>query len=527
MSRTTTTANRLLPFARACARASAWATASMLIALVSGCGGGDSAPPPTLASTSNIVAEEAQPGVTPFISFVRLSGDGAESLGAVRYKIVPKVGTASLPVGVTYEIGALARRGYVATATHAVTLPVFGLYANHSNTVNLELQFTDQSVKSMSLAIATKPFDDPTGVYSQPTILTKRTPGSTLGVNFFAIKSAIATPLVVDSDGEIRWAGVATAISDAISSSSAFQDNAFIVGDGASPKVTRLELDGTYSTTSLDPPSYLGFHHNIDPGKDGLLAEVNASDGITTNVESIAIEMTSAGVVLKEWDFAALLSNYMRNHGDDPTAFVRPGADWFHMNAVTYDPRDDSLIVSSRENFVIKVDYKSGDIVWIFGDPTKYWYSFASLRAKALTLSAGGLYPLGQHSTSITADGLLMLFNDGLASLNQPTGAPAGENRAYSAVSAYAIDPTALTAREVWRFDYAQSIYSDICSSAYEGKGGSLLVSYAAVENRTVARLVALDSNRAVAFDFKYPSPFPCASSWNAIPIAFDEIRFQ
>ena len=78
--------------------------------------------------------------------------------------------------------------------------------------------------------------------------------------------------------------------------------------------------------------------------------------------------------------------------------FVRPGVDWFHNNSAIYDPSDDSIIVSSRENFVIKLDHKTGQIIWIFGDPTKYWYTFPSLRAKALTLAPGGLYPIGQHA---------------------------------------------------------------------------------------------------------------------------------
>ena len=111
---------------------------------------------------------------------------------------------------------------------------------------------------------------------------------------------------------------------------------------------------------------------------------------------------------------ADILTTYMQNNGDDPSAFVRPGIDWFHVNASTYDPSDNSVIVSSRENFLIKVDYSTHDIVWIFGDPTKYWYTFPSLRAKALTLDAGGDYPIGQHGVSITSDGYVMVFNDGM-----------------------------------------------------------------------------------------------------------------
>src|SRR5262249_18784406 len=146
----------------------------------------------------------------------------------------------------------------------------------------------------------------------------------------------------------------------------------------------------------------------------------------------------------------------------------------------------------SRENFVVKVDYNSGDLVWIFGDPTKYWYTFPSLRAKALTLADGGLYPIGQHAVSITRDGLLLLFNNGAQSLNQPAGQPSGASRTYSAVSAYVIDRSALTAREAWRFDYGQTIFSTFCSSAYEMGDGAILISYALADGGTHARLVGL-----------------------------------
>jgi hypothetical protein len=82
--------------------------------------------------------------------------------------------------------------------------------------------------------------------------------------------------------------------------------------------------------------------------------------------------------------------------------------------------------------FVIKIDYDTGDIIWILGDPTKYWYTFPSLRAKALTITNGGLYPMGQHAPSVTSTGLLMVFNNGAESFNQPAGAPVGGTLAYS-----------------------------------------------------------------------------------------------
>ena len=99
--------------------------------------------------------------------------------------------------------------------------------------------------------------------------------------------------------------------------------------------------------------------------------------------------------------------------GDDPSQFVFPTpTDWFHINGAAYNRADDSLIVSSRENFLICLDYKTTAIKWILGDPTKKWYQFASLRKFALTVAPGSLPPIGQHSPSITFDqGLLVIDN--------------------------------------------------------------------------------------------------------------------
>lgn len=90
--------------------------------------------------------------------------------------------------------------------------------------------------------------------------------------------------------------------------------------------------------------------------------------------------------------------------GDDPSVFIRAPDDWFHNNACTYRKSDDSLIVSSRENFVICVDYETSAIKWILGDPTKAWYQYPSLRKFALTLGRDTYPPIGQHSVSITED---------------------------------------------------------------------------------------------------------------------------
>ena len=460
--------------------------------------------------------------LSSFISLVQIGGSELSTVTAVQYTIAPKPASVSKPVHVAYSRSALVARGYV--APDSITVPVFGLYAGYDNQVAIELETQAGAPISLQVSIPTPAYMDPSGIYGHPSITTSRTAGSDLGFDFIFIKSGLGSPVIIDTDAEIRWA--APGIGSSVSST--FLGDEFVIGDQGQPTVYRVRLDGKIAQGPLPPSTYTNFNHNIDHGKQGFLAEVDAASDGVKSIESNVIEFADSSVISipNQWDLGAILNAWMSSQGDDAAAFVRPGVDWFHSNSAIYDPRDDSLIVSSRENFVIKLDYKTGQIIWIFGDPTKYWYAFPSLRTKALVLAPGGLYPIGQHALSITSDGLLMLFNDGLGSLNQPAGAPAGETRTYSTVSAYSIDERSMTATEAWDYDAGKTIYSEICSSAYEAAGKSILVDYAVSDNLTEALLVGLDSSHNIVFEYQYPTS-ACSTSWNALPIPLDNLKID
>jgi outer membrane protein assembly factor BamB len=216
----------------------------------------------------------------------------------------------------------------------------------------------------------------------------------------------------------------------------------------------------------------------------------------------------------------------MRAHGDDPDGLVRPGFDWFHMNSAIYNAADDTLLVSSRENFVVKLDYATGQIKWLLGDPTKHWYvNFPSLRAVALTLTNGNP-PIGQHALSILPDGGLLLFNNGTPSLNQLPGLPNGATLPYSAPVKYAIDEQARTAAAVWTYEHDRKLVSDICSSVFQGGPNSYLVNYSVADARTRTRLMGVDADGSVAFDLEYPTSL-CATSFLAAPIDFGALHLK
>jgi hypothetical protein len=494
----------------------------ILIGFLAGCGDDDPsravADLPTIAETSDIHFDGAEMGVTPFIYRVRLAGVRVPAIKTVSYTIEPKAGTVSKPVHVSYSMSHLKARGNLESGS-LLQLPVFGLYAGSVNQVSIRMSFSDGSAQDLAVSLTTDAFVDPTGIYTNPMFVQRRAAGSALGFDFFLLKPVNGSPVVVDTDGEVRW--VTEGVPNAFST--LFTENGFIIGAIDSTEILRAELDGTVTPGQLATTNYSQFHHNIDPGRDGYLGEFDTP----SDIESQLAEFNAAGEILKEWKFEDLISSHMQAGGDDPTLFVRRGVDWFHSNAATYDRRDDSLIASSRENFLIKVDYDTGEIIWIFGDPTKYWATFPSLQSKALTLAGGGLYPIGQHSVSVTSDGLLMVFNNGFQSVQQPTGAPAGAFRPYSTVSAYRIDPATMTATEEWSFDYGQSISSIICSSAYEADEKSVLVNYSFVDGGARSRLVGLNAAHEVVFDIQYDSLGSCGTSWNATPIPFHEMSFQ
>lgn len=390
-----------------------------------------------------MVADD-QPGASPFISFVSLSGAGMPELAGIEFTIAPRPGSVSKAVDVYYSIAALVERGDGSLDSGSVKLPVFGLYTGYANQVSLLLHFPDGSTRTLATTLTTPACVHLSASYGQPTIVKARAAGSALGIDFFVMKFALGSAVIVDTDAQLRW--VAPGVGN--SSSAAFQDDEFVIGDGATPTLYRLRLDGTLATSALQSTSYTKFHHNIDPGKQGLLAEVNTSSGNVMSVESTVAEMTDQRAVIGQWDLA---------------------------------------------------------------------------------LAAGGLYPLGQHATTIISGVLLMLFNDALGSINQPAATPAGASRTYSAVSTYSIDTASMTAQNVWNFDYGQTLYSKICSSAYEASGQSILVDYAVADNYAQARLVGLDTNHDVVFDFQYPQDptMPCSISWNALPIALDNLNIN
>lgn len=474
-------------------------------------------PPDNQAAEAAVRVTTQEPGITPFIATLSLGMRDFTNLAEIAYTIDPKPGSFSKPVSVSYTREWLERKHAWDEPGKRLAVTVFGLYANYANTVTLAASFRDGSVHRERVVVATLPYAGAAAVYNTPEVKTARSASVDPGIDYLMIKNTISTPVVLDSDGNLRWVGGPEITNSA---SSVFDGDSFIVGSALTPELFRVGLDGRLVRTPLVSTRYTSFHHDLAWGKTGLLAELDAIENGIRRIESELADVTPAGQVLKEWDLAAIFRKTMRDAGDNPDNFVRDGIDWFHMNSAIYVPSDDSLLVSSRENFVVKLDYATGAIKWIFGDTTKHWYvDYPSLRALALTLTSGNP-PIGQHSLSIASNGDLLLFNNGLGSANQPPGTSPGVTRSVSFPSRYKIDEPRRTAAEVWSYSPTPPVLSDVCSSVYETSAGGHIITYSVAAGRTRTKLVAIDSHGQVAFDYEYPTT-PCAVAFISQPIGF------
>ena len=472
----------------------------------------------TQAGDTTITITGHVAGATPFISKLTLDVSNTSVLKSIQFAIDPKPGSVTRPLSGTYSNQYLVSRGFAHPPE--IILPVYGLYAGYANTVRLTYRFLDGSSKQGVTSITTARFDDPCG-YDNPTVLQRRTNGTDLSYDYIMVKGSCSNfePAIIDTDGALRWVGTAgLSVGSFI-----FFDNAVYLGHGH--LLTRIELDGT--VTQLADYGSLGitnFHHNIDRGKVGIILDANT----TTQYNSVNIEVDASGRVLKQWNLAAIISAAMTAGGDDPSQFVYPApTDWFHNNGVTYNRADDSLIISSRENFLICLDYETSAIKWILGDPTKKWYQFPSLRKFALTVAPGSLPPIGQHSPSITFDQGLLVLDNGNESIFQN---PRGAHRDFASPRKYSLDLVGMVATEVWNFPMNESIHCPFCSSVYEDAPYNYLIDYSIVNGGipnvpVFAQLLGLNAAGETIFFYRYPAT-NCGEIYRAIPIHLENTKF-
>lgn len=346
-------------------------------------------------------------------------------------------------------------------AAYEHVLPVYGLYAGYDNTVEIVLQ----DGRKHSVTITTEPLME--GV---PEATSIDTTAEYMGDNFvFLTASMRSFPVGYDYKGDLRWYCKENLAFDI----KRIKNGHILVG-------TERLVKMPYFTTGLYEMNFGGkifkeyvipcggYHHDQFQMKDGNILALTF-DFYSGTVEDVCVLLDKdTGEILKKWDYKTVLPQ----HG--PGSGSQTEEDWFHNNAVWYDEKTDSLTFSGRhEDAVINLDYETGKLNWIIGDPENWPQEYVDKYFFTPVGDGEFDWQYEQHACVILPDGDVMMFDNGHWRAKNPDNyIPNSQN--FSRGVRYRIDTEKMTIEQVWQYgkERGADFFSPyICNVEYYDEG--------------------------------------------------------
>ncbi len=411
----------------------------------------------------------------------------------------------TVPVEVTLEV--LGREPVTHTfegLSLSHRLPVLGLYPDTRNNVILRMTTAEGDVDEDAFTVTTDPLPD--FFPDIDTTVTDRSrmeegwnlsqysvnpSGLPVETDVQAGRNLRGLPFMFDTNGDIRYyldlnflGGLAYEVGRLQNGNWIFgHDRMIYEYDVLGQEINRWAI-----------PGYLTHHEVTEKPNGNILTAVHKigtknKDGGGTDGDHIIEIDRASGEIVGEWDLRQVADVYRRD-------LVNDAFDWFHMNAIWYDETDDTLIVSGRNQGVVKIT-KDNELVWILA-PHQGWgkagigadrYETADYLLTAVD-AQGTPYPesvqqgtesasdfdwvWGQHAPLILPNGHLLIFDNGFSRHFTPNGPTS-----YSRGVEYVIDEEAMTVQQVWEYgaergnEYFSPIISDV---DYLGATGNRLI---------------------------------------------------
>ena len=172
-----------------------------------------------------------------------------------------------------------------------------------------------------------------------------------------------------------------------------------------------------------------------------------------TAVGDVVVEFRRDGTIVKQWHLLDILDPMRFGYGSLSGYWVNRGIanskDWSHTNAVVYDARDDSLILSVRhQDAVVKFRYSDGELIWILGSPDGWRQPWSD---HLLTPECDVEWPYHQHNSNLTPDGNILLFDNGNHRA-RPFADTLSAADNYSRLVEFEVDEAKRTVRQVWSY---------------------------------------------------------------------------
>lgn len=316
-------------------------------------------------------------------------------------------------------------------------LPIYGLYADTENEVTIEYEGVKKTITIKTEAL---PED-----MILPTDITADKSKLSNDLYFFTPSSSGYT-VAYDVNGDVRWYLNIYAIWEInrldnghllVSTERLINSPYYMTG------LYEIDLLGKiYKEYSLEG----GYHHDYFEMENGnfLVASDNfASDEGT--VEDYIVEIDrNTGEIVKRFDLKDILNE------EDGKSENWSEYDWFHNNSVWYDKNTNSITLSGRhQDAVINIDYDTGELNWIIGDPTNWSEDYQ----KYFFTPVGDDFEWqwSQHAAMITPEGYVFIFDNGNnKSKNKDEYVPA--SKSYSRGVMYKIDTEKMTIEQVFEY---------------------------------------------------------------------------
>ena len=320
-------------------------------------------------------------------------------------------------------------------------LPIYGLYADRDNKVTISYKDGDQSV-TKDITITTDKLPDdmvlPTEVKANKEKLANEL--------YFFTPSSKGYTVAYDVNGDVRW----------------------YIDQQAPWKIDRLDnghlllsterlINQPYYTTGLYEMDLLGkvytefslpggYHHDyFEMANGNLLVSSDDFNSDAGTVEDYIVELDrQTGEIVKKFDLKEVLNT------DDGKSENWSSYDWFHNNSVWYDEKTNVVILSGRhKDAVIAIDYDSGKLKWIIGDPTNWDEEYQ----KYFFTPVGDDFEWqwSQHAAMVTPEGYIFILDNGNnKSKVSDDYVPAEDS--YTRGVMYKIDTNKMTIEQVWQY---------------------------------------------------------------------------
>ena len=347
---------------------------------------------------------------------------------------------------------------FEAATTHV--LPILGLYNDYVNTVELRAYRGEKTV----LTIPVENVVDPGMIYCDTT-------PEYFQDNVMVISPAeISRARAFDYAGDIRWYLDVMCVFDF----KRLKNGNLLVG---TDRVLRMPyyMSGLYEMSPVGKiyKEYRlpgGYHHDQFEMEDGNLL-VLTDDLNSDTVEDMCVLIDrETGEILKTWDYKNCLTP------GDGAGCSYTDEDWFHNNAVWYDKNTHSLTFSGRHvDAMINIDYETGDLNWIIGDPNNWSEEKQKYFFKPVGNDFEWQYE--QHACVITPNGDVMCFDNHHNDTKfEEFKRPAKDS--YSRGVRYRIDTEKMEIEQVWQYGRGRGadFFSPyICNVEYYNEGHYLV----------------------------------------------------